>query len=516
MNLTDKNLEWLQKMGLPTQNILWDLPPDTLVEHTVNQGEGGITSTGALAIKTGKFTGRSPKDRFIVQDDITKDNVWWGDVNKPFDSAKFDALYNKMVKSFDSDSKLYVYDALVGAEEKFRKNLRIVSPKPWLNLFVYNMFLRLTDFENFETEWTIINSPEFKANPKTDGTANENFVIIDFTRKIILEGGTGYTGEIKKAMFSILNFLYPIENNILPMHSSANIGTKNDTAIFFGLSGTGKTTLSTDPNRRLIGDDEHGWTPEGNVFNYEGGCYAKVINLSEKDEPDIFYAIKKGALLENVMFKKGTNEVDYSDKSITENIRVSYPIHHIKNIEPTLKGDNVKNIFFLTADAFGVLPPISLLNLEQAAYFFISGYTAKVAGTEMGITEPIPSFSACFGAPFLPLHPFKYADMLKEKMAKYQTKVWLVNTGWIGGAYGVGSRIKLRYTRALLTAALEGKLDESGFNDMPVFDLKVPKTCPNVPTEILFPRDHWQDKKAYDEQLLKLKKFFDENYKKIL
>ena len=363
------------------------------------------------------------------------------------------------------------------------------------------MFLRPTEaeLENFDPEWLIINAPGFMADPKVDGTRQHNFAILNFTKKIALIGGTGYTGEIKKGIFSALNFILPVDKNTMPMHCSANVGKDGETAIFFGLSGTGKTTLSADPERKFIGDDEHGWTAENTVFNFEGGCYAKVINLSEENEPDIYHAIKPGAILENVVMDDN-GKVDFEDTSITQNTRVSYPIYHIDNIQEPSIGENPKNIFFLTADAFGVLPPISKLTPGQAAYHFISGYTAKVAGTEEGINEPTPNFSACFGAPFMPLHPTKYAEMLSAKMKAAGVNVWLVNTGWTGGPYGVGSRMKLKYTRAMITAALDGQLDDVNYVKHPIFGLDVPQTCPNVPSEVLNPKETWSNAKAYDIQ----------------
>jgi phosphoenolpyruvate carboxykinase (ATP) len=377
------------------------------------------------------------------------------------------------------------------------------------------MFLRPSDEElkNFTPEWVVLQAPSFMAVADEDGTRQHNFSIINFSKKTILIGGSGYTGEVKKGIFSVMNFILPVFKNTFPMHCSANVGNNGETAIFFGLSGTGKTTLSADVNRKLIGDDEHGWTEGNRVFNMEGGCYAKVIDLSADKEPEIFGAIKRGALLENVVFKEGTNEVDFNDTSITQNTRVSYPIYHIENIQIPSIGENPKNIFFLTADAFGVLPPISKLTPGQAAYHFISGYTAKVAGTEAGIDEPVPSFSACFGAPFMPLHPAKYAKMLSDKMSKHNVNVWLVNTGWTGGPYGIGNRMKLKYTRAMINAALDRKLDDVKFITHPIFKLAMPVSCENVPTEVLNPKNTWKDKKAYDEKAMHLAKQFHKNFK---
>ena len=505
----------LEKMGIKNANVKYQLTPDELHDITIEKGQGVESSTGALAINTGEFTGRSPQDRFIVKDSITEDKVWWGNVNIPLDSDKFEKLYNK-VTEYLSGKEVFVRDSYVCADPNYRMNVRVVTECAWSNLFCYNMFLRPEDseLENFDAEWHVVCAPGFMADPAVDGTRQHNFAILDFTRKIALIGGTGYTGEMKKGIFSALNFILPVFKNTLPMHCSANVGEKGDTAIFFGLSGTGKTTLSADPARKLIGDDEHGWTKENTIFNFEGGCYAKVINLTEENEPDIFRAIKKGALLENVIFKEGTKEVDFEDISITPNTRVSYPIYHIDNIQPGSIGENPKNIFFLTADAFGVLPPVSKLTPGQAAYHFISGYTAKVAGTEAGINEPVPNFSACFGAPFMPLHPTKYAEMLSAKMKEAGVNVWLINTGWTGGAYGTGQRMKLKYTRAMITAALNGELDNVDYKTHKVFGLAIPQTCPNVPAEVLNPRTTWEDKDAYDAKAHELAESFRKNFAK--
>lgn len=505
----------LENLGIKNAEIKYQLSPDELHDITIQKGQGVESDTGALAINTGEFTGRSPQDRFIVKDSITEDKVWWGNVNIPFDSDKFDALYNK-VCAYLSGKELFVRDSYVCADPNYRLNVRSVTEFPWSNLFCYNMFLRPEDseLENFTPDWHVVCAPGFMADPAVDGTRQHNFAILDFTRKIALIGGTGYTGEMKKGIFSALNFILPVEKNTLPMHCSANVGEKGDTAIFFGLSGTGKTTLSADPNRKLIGDDEHGWTNENTVFNFEGGCYAKVINLTEENEPDIFRAIKRGAILENIVFKEGTNEVDFTDISITQNTRVSYPIYHIDNIQPGSIGKNPKNIFFLSADSFGILPPISKLTPGQAAYYFISGYTAKVAGTEAGVTEPQPNFSACFGAPFMPLHPAKYAEMLSTKMKDAGVNVWLINTGWTGGAYGTGHRMSLKYTRAMITAALNGELDNVDYLNHNVFGLAMPQSCAGVPSEILNPRNTWENKDAYDAKAMELAEAFKKNFAK--
>ncbi|WP_348799084.1 phosphoenolpyruvate carboxykinase (ATP) [Flavobacterium adhaerens] len=503
----------LKELGIENANIRYQLNPTELHELTIQSGQGLENNTGALVINTGKFTGRSPEDRFIVKDNITADKVWWGKVNIPFDPDDFDRLYQK-VTNYLSNKEVFVRDSYVCADPNYKLNVRVVTETAWANLFCYNMFLRPNpeELQDFSPEWMVICVPSFLADPAIDKTRQGNFAILNFTKKIVLIGGTGYTGEMKKGIFSALNFILPVFKNALPMHCSANVGSDGDTAIFFGLSGTGKTTLSADPTRKLIGDDEHGWTNENTVFNFEGGCYAKVVNLTEENEPDIFRAIKKGAILENVIFKPGTNEVDYENISITPNTRVSYPIDHIDAVQPGLIGEKPQNIFFLTADAYGILPPISKLTAGQAAYHFISGYTAKVAGTEAGVTEPQPNFSACFGAPFMPLHPTKYAEMLSKKMKEANVKVWLINTGWTGGAYGKGSRMKLKYTRAMITAALKGELDTVDFVNHKVFGIAIPQSCPEVPSEILNPRNTWEDPELYDIKAVELAKKFEANF----
>ena len=508
-----KNADLNKSIGLEgLENEFWNLSPAELVEDTILNGQGMLTDNGALAIETGEFTGRSPKDRFVVCDANTENSVWWGDVNIKFTPEKFDALYGKM-KAYLVGKDVYVRDAYACADNDFRLNIRVITETPWSNMFAYNMFLRPTEaeIENFTPEWHIVCAPDFMAVAAEDGTRQHNFAILNFTKKMIIIGGTGYTGEIKKGIFSVLNYILPHEKNVLSMHCSANIGEDGDTAVFFGLSGTGKTTLSSDPNRRLIGDDEHGWS-DNSVFNFEGGCYAKTIDLSREKEPQIFDAIKFGAILENIVFEEGTSTPDYEDNTITENTRVSYPINYIDNIVVPSLGTSPKNIFFLTADAFGVLPPISRLTKEQAMYHFMSGYTAKVAGTEMGITEPTTTFSACFGKAFLPLHPAKYAKLLGEKLEGTDIKVWLINTGWSGGSYGVGSRMKLSYTRAMITAALTGKLDAVKYETLPIFDLAMPTECEGVPSEILNPRGTWADKGSYDETANNLAGQFVKNF----
>lgn len=498
--------------GIKDVTAHWNLSSEELTQIALDKNQAQLTSSGAITVDTGEFTGRSPKDRFVVKDAITENSVWWGDINIPFDAKKFDALHNKVL-DYLAGKELYVRDAYACADDAYRMNIRVINEYPWSNMFANNMFLRPTDKEidTFDAEWTIINAPGFMADAAVDGTRQHNFAILNFSKKMILIGGTGYTGEIKKGIFSALNFILPHQNNVLSMHCSANIGKEGDTAVFFGLSGTGKTTLSADPNRNLIGDDEHGWS-NNSVFNFEGGCYAKCIDLTAEKEPDIFAAIKPGALLENITFKAGTNEVNFEDGSKTENTRVSYPIQHIRNIATPSIGGNPKNIFFLTCDAFGVLPPLSKLTPGQAMYHFISGYTAKVAGTEAGITEPQTTFSACFGAPFMPLHPTKYAEMLGEKMQQHNVNVWLVNTGWSGGEYGVGARMSLKYTRSMITAALDGELADVSFDTHSIFGLQMPTSCPDVPTGLLSPRNTWEDKAAYDAKANELAEAFNNNF----
>ncbi len=502
----------ISDLGIKNSTAHWNLSPKKLAEISLKNGQAQLTSQDAITINTGKFTGRSPMDRFIVKDKITNNTVWWGDTNLPFDDEKFNSLHQKVL-NYLSNKEIYVRDAYACADNKYKLNIRVVNEYAFSNLFAYNMFLRPSDEEinKFSHEWLILNAPGFLADSNQDGTRQENFAILNFTKKIILIGGTGYTGEIKKGIFSALNFILPVEKNVLPMHCSANIGQENDTSIFFGLSGTGKTTLSADPTRNLIGDDEHGWDGD-TVFNFEGGCYAKCIDLSKEKEPDIYSAIKEGALLENVSFFKGTNEVNYEDTSITENTRVSYPIDHIDNIATPSFGKNPKNIFFLTADAFGVLPPVSKLTKGQAMYHFISGYTAKVAGTEAGITEPQTTFSACFGAPFMPLHPTKYAEMLGEKITSHNVNVWLINTGWSAGGYGVGERISLKYTRAMITAILNNELENIKYIKHQVFGLNMPLSCPNVPDKILSPINTWKSQQKYLDKANELAHAFNKNF----
>ena len=513
-NSQDSYSKQLSSIGILNSNIKFNLSSKQLSEISVKKKQAVLTSTNAISINTGKFTGRSPEDRFIVEDENTKEHIWWGDINKPFKAEKFDLLQQKVCDYLNKRDELFVRDAFACANEKYKLNIRVVNEYAWSNLFALNMFLRPSKDEKIQKiDWTILNAPGFEADPKVDGTRQKNFAVINFTKKIIIIGGTGYTGEIKKGIFSALNFILPHDHDVLSMHCSANTGKEGDTAIFFGLSGTGKTTLSADSNRKLIGDDEHGWDDDS-IFNFEGGCYAKCIDLSEEKEPDIFNAIKQGALLENIGFQGNSNIVDFSNTEITENTRVSYPIEHISNIAVPSVGKNPKNIFFLTADAFGVLPPISKLSKGQAMYHFISGYTAKVAGTEAGIDEPQTTFSACFGAPFMPLHPTKYAEMLGEKMKNTNVNVWLVNTGWSGGEYGQGKRIKLSYTRSMISAALNGELEKVEFTKHSIFGIRMPESCSGVPSEILSPRNTWTDEDKYDKKANELAKAFIKNFEK--
>ena len=502
----------LAYLGLKNKDIKRNIPVSELVKATLAAKQGFIADTGALMCDTGVFTGRAPKDKFIVADELTEDLVWWGEINQPFSSAGFENLYQKVL-AYLEDKTLYVNDGYACAAEAYQLNLRVITEYPWQALFANNLFLRLSKAElaGFAADWLIISAPGFFALPQRDGTHSANFTIINFTKKVILIGGSAYTGEIKKGVFTILNFLLP-QKKVLPMHCSANIGEDRETAIFFGLSGTGKTTLSADTARQLIGDDEHGWD-DLQVFNFEGGCYAKCVNLTSAKEPQIFRAIRYGTVLENTCFYPNSNHVNFTDISETENTRAAYPIHNMENIAVPSIGKSPKNIFFLTADAFGVLPPISKLTTDQAMYHFLSGYTAKVAGTEIGISEPAATFSACFGKPFLPLHPMAYALMLGEKLKKEPVKVWLINTGWIGGSYGIGQRIPLAYTRAMIAAALAGELNTVEFMTDRTFGLSMPKQCPGVPSELLNPENSWADAYQYQLTAKKLAQLFIENFK---
>lgn len=495
--------------------IHYQLAPQELIESTLQLGEGVLNDTGALVINTGSFTGRSPKDKFTVHDELTAELVHWNEFNIPLEEKYYDIIYSKISDYIINLPEVWVRDCSACADPRFRLNFRVFNEKPWGNLFAYNMFLRPAEEEltNFNPEWQLIACPGLLLDPKECGIRQQNVSLISFKHKTILIAGSGYTGEMKKGIFTILNYILPQEKNVLSMHCSANVGQDGDTAIFFGLSGTGKTTLSADPNRKLIGDDEHGWT-NNTIFNFEGGCYAKCIHLTEEKEPEIFKAIQPGAIVENTCFFIDSNKINFDDASVTENTRVSYPLHFITNsLNPSISG-LPKNIFFLTCDAFGILPPISKLSAGQAMYQFISGYTAKVAGTETDVKEPKSTFSACFGAPFLPLHPGKYAKMLGKKMNENKVTVWLVNTGWTGGAYGEGTRMKLSNTRAMIAAALDGKLENVQFDQHPIFGFQIPTTCPNVDSAILNPRNTWTDKNVYDEKAKYLAGLFVKNFEK--
>lgn len=504
------NLEHLNIKGY--KNLYRNLPVSELVQFAVEKKEGVLSEDGALVINTGKYTGRSPKDRFIVKQKSISDNINWGKVNLPIDENVYENLYKKVTEYLENKD-LFVFDGFVGADKEYRLPIRVVCEYASQAMFSNQLFRRPTkaELENHVPEFTVISAPGFKASGKEDGVNSEAFVIINFDKKIILIGGTKYSGEIKKSVFSIMNFLMP-QKGVFPMHCSSNIGEDGNTAVFFGLSGTGKTTLSADPQRKLIGDDEHGWCDKG-VFNFEGGCYAKTIKLSREREREIYGAIKFGTVLENVVLN-GEKKPDYDDGSLTENTRAAYPVEYIENAELSGMGGIPKTVIFLTADAFGVMPPISKLTKEAAMYHFMSGYTSKVAGTERGIVEPQATFSACFGEPFMLMNPAVYAKLLGEKIEKYDTDVYMINTGWLSGGYGKGDRIKLSYTRSMVKAALEGKLRDVKYTKHPVFGVMVPEECPDVPTEILNPRNTWNDKTAYDKKAAELAVRFAENFKK--
>lgn len=495
-------------------NIKVQLSVPQLVEKATSRGEALLTVDGAVRAETGKYTGRSPKDKYTVEEADSKDQIDWGNVNQPISSEVFDNLYVKVVNYLKEKDELFVFKGFAGADKDSQLSIQVINEYAWHNLFVHQLFIRPTEEElaSHVADFTIISAPNFKADPAVDGTASETFIIVSLEKKVILIGGTEYAGEMKKSIFSIMNYLLP-QQGILSMHCSANVGEAGDVALFFGLSGTGKTTLSADADRKLIGDDEHGWSDNG-VFNIEGGCYAKTINLSEEKEPEIYHAIRFGSVLENVVVDEDTRECNYDDGSLTENTRVAYPIDYIENIVTPSVAGHPKTIIFLTADAFGVLPPISKLTKEQAMYHFLSGFTSKLAGTERGVTEPEPVFSTCFGSPFLPLPATVYAEMLGQKIDEHGAQVFLVNTGWTGGEYGVGSRMKLSYTRTMVRAAIDGKLNNVETTQDAVFGLHIPTAVEGVPTEVLNPRDAWADKAAYDVKAAELANLFSENFKK--
>ena len=509
--VTEKFSSQITQFGINPSKIFRNLSTDELVENAVSRKEGVINSTGSISVNTGKYTGRSPDDRFIVLDDVTRDTIDWGKINHQFPSDKFAKILEKM-KDFVNNKELFVFDGFVGADKETRLPIRVINDHGWQNLFARQLFIRPSseELENHTPEFTVMCINEFKTIPEIDGTRSDIFILIDLTRKIVLIGGTNYAGEMKKSMFGVMNFLLP-QRGIFPMHCSANIGKNQDTALFFGLSGTGKTTLSADPNRNLIGDDEHGWSDNG-TFNFEGGCYAKCINLSQEAEPEIWNAIKPGAVLENVVLNDG--HPDYDDNALTENTRVAYPLDYIPGAVNPSVGGHPKVIVFLTADAMGVLPPISRLTKEGAMYHFMSGYTSKLAGTERGIKEPKSVFSECFGAPFMPRPAAVYAKLLGEKINNHNTTVYLINTGWSGGPYGIGARIKIKYSRAMVTAALNGDLEKVEYKHDPLFNIDIPTEVDGVPAEILDPKNTWNDKNSYEKSAKSLCKMFVENFKK--
>jgi len=491
--------------------VYWNLNPDEIDEIVKTRGEGVFTNDGVLVVETGEHTGRSANDKFTVKEPANEDKIWWGEVNRPIAQETFNDIKGRMM-DYMRGKELFVRDTYAGAYPKYQIPVRIITELAWHSLFANNMFIRKTAEEPFIPEFTVIDVPSFKADPEKDGLNSETFILVDFSQKLVLIGGTSYAGEIKKSVFAMMNFKMP-QRGVMSMHCSANVGEDSNVAIFFGLSGTGKTTLSADPERALIGDDEHGWSDDG-VFNYEGGCYAKVINLSPEAEPDIYKTTSMaGTVLENVIYDEETGKIDLDDNSKTENTRASYPIESIENITENSYAGNAQNVIMLTADAFGVLPPVSKLTREQAMYHFISGYTAKVAGTEKGVTEPTATFSSCFGAPFMPMHPSVYAELLADKMEKHGTNCWLVNTGWTGGVYGVGKRMSIHYTRAMIRAILNGELAEAEFEADPTFGILVPKTCTDVPDNVLNARSTWEDKDAYDAKARHLATLFNENFK---
>ncbi len=492
--------------------VYWNLEPKELYEEVKKRGEGDVSPEGVLLVKTGENTGRSAKDKAFVVEPSSEDKIWWSEGNKKFPQENFNALKDRMMEHLKGKD-LFVLDTYAGADERYELPVRIITELAWHSLFANNMFVRRTKDTPFEPEFTVINVPSFKADPEIDDTRAGTFILVDLGQKLVLIGGTEYAGETKKSVFSLMNYLMP-QRGVMSMHCSANVGKNDDVAIFFGLSGTGKTTLSADPERALIGDDEHGWSDDG-VFNYEGGCYAKVIKLNPEAEPDIYRTTSMfGTVLENVVYDEESKKIDLDDAAITENTRASYPLESIPNIVESGYAGHPDNIIMLTADAFGVLPPVSKLTPEQAMYHFISGYTAKVAGTEKGITEPTATFSTCFGAPFMVLHPSVYAELLAKKMKDHNSTCWLVNTGWSGGAYGVGQRMSIKHTRAMIRAILNGELEKAETRVDPIFGIHVPVSCPDVPEEVLNPRNTWEDKDAYDAKAEHLANLFNENFKK--
>ncbi|MCA9927717.1 MAG: phosphoenolpyruvate carboxykinase (ATP) [Anaerolineales bacterium] len=495
--------------------VYWNLSTPMLYEQVIRRREGLLAHLGPIVVHTGDHTGRSPNDKFTVKEPTSENDIWWGKVNRPISQQQFDNIHRKMI-AYMHNRDIFVFDGYAGADETYRMPVRIINEYAWHNLFARNMFIREFDpdkLRNHVPEFTVIDMPRFHADPEKDGTNSQTFILMDFSKRLVLIGGTEYAGEIKKSIFTAMNYYLP-KKGVMAMHCSANYGeSKEDAALFFGLSGTGKTTLSNDTSRTLVGDDEHGWSDKG-VFNFEGGCYAKVIRLDPEGEPEIYDTTRRfGTLLENVVVYTDSRHVDLDDGTFTQNTRASYPLSHIPNATLDGVGGHPKNVLFLAADAFGVLPPISKLTKDQAMYHFLSGYTAKVAGTERGVTEPKPEFSACFGAPFMPMHPGRYAELLGEKIDEHGSQVWLVNTGWTGGAYGVGSRMKLSYTRRMVSAVLNGELEDVETEVEPFFNLAIPKAIDGVPDEMLNPRATWADPAQYDAQATKLVGMFIENFK---
>ena len=502
----------LEEYGLVNLgNINWNLAPAVLVEHALARQEGELAANGAFAAMTGSHTGRSPKDKYIVSNEEYATKIWWGEINHPISAETFEGIRRSLV-AYLQGRDVYVLDAAAGADPAYRIPIQVITELAWHNLFARQLFLRANqdDLTSGHPGFTVLCVPNFHADPRTFGTRSEVAIIIDFEERLILIAGTQYAGEMKKSIFTVLNFILPAEG-VLPMHCSANVGPVGDVALFFGLSGTGKTSLSADPSRRLIGDDEHGWSANG-VFNFEGGCYAKCINLSKEYEPQIWDAIRFGAVYENVVLHPKTREPDYSDDSITENTRAAYPVDFIDNVVESGRGGHPEAVIFLSADSFGVLPPISKLTTEQAMYYFLSGYTSKLAGTEAGVTTPQATFSPCFGAPFLPLQPGEYANLLRERIEEYNVRCYLINTGWTGGPYGIGKRININYTRAMVRAAISGALDDLEMYTDPVFGLHSPTSCPDVPSGVLIPRNTWADKEAFDRQAADLAARFKKNF----
>ena len=514
-HLGRKNTKYdLENYGIKEPaRVYWNLNTPELYEEISRRNEGILSDHGALIVDTGEHTGRAAKDKAIVREPGSEDKVFWGDVNKDFPQAKFNALKDRMM-AHATGRDLFVQDTFVGADRTFRQPVRIITELAWHSLFARTMFINNSEQGDFpQPEFTVINFPSFQADPQRDGTRSATFILMDFSQKLVLIGGTSYAGETKKSVFTLMNYLLP-QRGVMSMHCSANVGSEGDVAIFFGLSGTGKTTLSADPERRLVGDDEHGWSDDG-VFNFEGGCYAKVIKLSQEAEPDIYRTTRMfGTILENVVYDSMNRSINLDDGSKTENTRASYPLTSISNIVPEGHAGHPRNVIMLTADAFGVLPPVSRLTPAQAMYHFLSGYTAKVAGTERGVKEPEATFSTCFGAPFMVLHPGVYADLLGRKISEHMSACWLVNTGWSGGPYGVGQRMKISYTRAMIRAILNGRLALVDTKSDPIFGLNIPESCPDVPTEVLQPRSTWSDPEAYDKQAHDLARRFNENFKK--